>query len=341
MKAGYWIVSVVLAAAVAGVGAEPLQVPLGRKLEAEGVLLQRSGDEFLLRTHNGLEYWVRLGPFTEIKEKKHNPFRGADRYGVEELVPGLNLRVEGRGSPDGALLADEVKFTRDERKVARTIASRVGPVEEQLASTRQELASARTDLRADLDRTDAKATRLENEVEELDDAFRLAREEAGAARETAETAKSEAIAAHRRIDSLDQYQEVEHLGITFGFNSHTLSEEARHQLAELAARASRIKGALVEVTGFASADGDAEYNRQLSHRRAEAVVDYLVTEAGIPLRRVVRPWGFGENQPVADNSTREGRQRNRRVEVRILQSQGLAPIPQVLATSGPGGKTVN
>ncbi len=341
MRDQYWIGAVILISAFATLGAETQQVPLGRKVETEGVIMRRSGDEFLLRTHAGNEYQVRLGPFTEIKEKKKNPFRGADQYGLEELVPGLNLRVEGRGAPDGALLADQVRFTRDERKVAQTIASRVKPVEEQLSSTRQELASTRSELQASLEQTDAKAVRLEQEVEELDEAFRLARQEAGAARQVAEAARSEAGAAHRRIDSLDEYREVERVGVTFAFNSHALSDEARRQLDEVAARASGIPGSLIEVAGFASADGDAEYNKQLSNRRAEAVVDYLVTEAGIPLRRIVRPWGFGENQPVADNATLEGRRRNRRVEVRVLQSQGLAPAPQAIATSAAKSNTGN
>ena len=81
---------------------------------------------------------------------------------------------------------------------------------------------------------------------------------------------------------------------------------------------------MIEVAGFASSDGDPALNERLSQRRADAVVRYLTENHAIPLRRLVTPFGFGEKNPVADNATREGRQQNRRVEVKILVNQGLA-----------------
>jgi outer membrane protein OmpA-like peptidoglycan-associated protein len=61
----------------------------------------------------------------------------------------------------------------------------------------------------------------------------------------------------------------------------------------------------------------------LSRRRAEAVVAYLEEVNGVPLRRVLTPTGMGTSQPVADNSTAEGRALNRRVEVKILVNRAL------------------
>ena len=55
------------------------------------------------------------------------------------LVPGLNVRVEGFGDTEGSLLAEKVRFTKDELKIARTIYSQVVPVEERLSATEQEL----------------------------------------------------------------------------------------------------------------------------------------------------------------------------------------------------------
>ena len=70
-------------------------------------------------------------------------------------------------------------------------------------------------------------------------------------------------------------------------------------------------------------EGDAAANERLSERRADAVVRYLTENCSIPLRRLVTPFGFGAKQPVADNSTLDGRKQNRRVEVKILVNKGL------------------
>ena len=95
------------------------------------------------------------------------------------------------------------------------------------------------------------------------------------------------------------------------------------QLDEVATAAMTLRGYVIEVTGFASSDGNAAANKRLSERRAQAVIDYLVTTHNIPLRRIGTSYGFGEAQAVADNSTREGRAQNRRVEVKLMVSRGL------------------
>lgn len=74
---------------------------------------------------------------------------------------------------------------------------------------------------------------------------------------------------------------------------------------------------LIRVEGHTDADGDAAYNLRLSQDRAQAVVDYLVGR-GVEANRL-DPAGFGETRPVADNSTEEGKQANRRVEFLIVE----------------------
>ena len=82
------------------------------------------------------------------------------------------------------------------------------------------------------------------------------------------------------------------------------------------------KGFIIEVAGFASADGDEASNRVLSQKRADAVIRYLAENHGIPLRRFITPFGYGKKMPLGDNQTRDGRIQNRRVEVRILVNKG-------------------
>jgi len=91
----------------------------------------------------------------------------------------------------------------------------------------------------------------------------------------------------------------------------------------VAQTAMTMKGYTIEITGFASADGDAKKNKLLSQKRAQAVIDYFVETHNVPLRRIGTSYGFGELQAVADNSTLEGRNQNRRVEVKLLASRGL------------------
>ena len=73
----------------------------------------------------------------------------------------------------------------------------------------------------------------------------------------------------------------------------------------------------LRITGHTDNIGDRESNKQLSQRRAEAVRDYII-EQGVAANRFLVDW-YGEERPIADNSTEEGRQKNRRVEMEIVE----------------------
>jgi OOP family OmpA-OmpF porin len=101
----------------------------------------------------------------------------------------------------------------------------------------------------------------------------------------------------------------------FDFDSATLRPEGRETLSAMAESltAADVTYTSVLVEGHTCNIGPAEYNQGLSERRAQSVVDFLVSEGVRP--DAVRMVGYGEERPTADNSTREGRQMNRRVEV--------------------------
>jgi len=86
------------------------------------------------------------------------------------------------------------------------------------------------------------------------------------------------------------------------------------------------------VEGYASAEGDDFYNKQLSDRRAKAVMKYVVAH-GVDDSRLVAK-GFGEESPIASNDTEEGREKNRRVEFNILER---GPAPESVAAAGASG----
>jgi outer membrane protein OmpA-like peptidoglycan-associated protein len=174
------------------------------------------------------------------------------------------------------------------------------------------------------------AQRLSGQLEELAAVANTARGGAKAAQETADQALAAAKAAsadiqatNDRISQIDNYEPRQNVAVNFKVNSAVLSDEAKAALDEIAAQAKNEKGYLIQVTGYASADGAEARNRALSERRAEAVRRYLAENHDIPLHRMINPFGFGELKPVAENDTREGRKQNRRVEVAILVSEGL------------------
>ena len=106
------------------------------------------------------------------------------------------------------------------------------------------------------------------------------------------------------------------LGVEFGSDSDELTPASRQILDATAADLARHPDMRVEIAGHTSSTGPAEYNQMLSERRARAVADYLISTGLDADRFTVK--GYGETEPVADNATREGRARNRRVEMRVL-----------------------
>ena len=72
------------------------------------------------------------------------------------------------------------------------------------------------------------------------------------------------------------------------------------------------------IQGHTDSQGAAAYNQKLSESRAAAVVTYLTNQAGISSSRLSSK-GFGEDYPIADNKTRDGRAQNRRVEIKLVK----------------------
>ena len=103
----------------------------------------------------------------------------------------------------------------------------------------------------------------------------------------------------------------------FDFDSDVLKEEGKAAIRELADSIKAKGGSVVDidVIGHTDSIGPEEYNEQLSLRRATSVKNFLV-ESGVDAG-IIDVSGKGETMPIADNSTREGRAQNRRVEINV------------------------
>lgn len=102
----------------------------------------------------------------------------------------------------------------------------------------------------------------------------------------------------------------------FDFDKSTIKPEGRNILDQVAQQASDLSLESIIAVGHTDSVGAEEYNQGLSERRAASVKNYLVSR-GISADSIIAS-GRGETAPIADNSTREGRARNRRVEIEIV-----------------------
>jgi OOP family OmpA-OmpF porin len=105
-------------------------------------------------------------------------------------------------------------------------------------------------------------------------------------------------------------------GVFFEFDEAILKSISEETLDRVAQSMLDWPEVRVEVAGHTDWDGPDEYNENLSLRRAQSVKDYLVSKGVAEGRLKVS--GYGESRPVADNSTKEGRAKNRRVELNKL-----------------------
>ncbi|MBP6003985.1 MAG: OmpA family protein [Pyrinomonadaceae bacterium] len=292
-------------------GAQLRTLTAGQKYKIKGVVVSKENDStFIVRDTVGVDTKIVVSTNASIK---NNSLFGGDRFPVTAIVRGLNLEAEGVGDSSGSLAASKVRFDKSNLAVAQSIDARVAPAEERLTAAEQN------------------AQRVSGQIDELMAISNAAKGGAKAAQDTADAAVAGVNATNKRITDLDDYVVQSTATVNFKVNSSVLSAEGKAALDQVAASATTLKGYVIEVTGFASAEGDSRKNKALSERRAQAVKDYLIETHNIPLRRMSTSYGFGELQAVADNSTREGREQNRRVEVKLLVSRGINQNVEVKA----------
>lgn len=111
-------------------------------------------------------------------------------------------------------------------------------------------------------------------------------------------------------------------GILFATNSSTVSSASKSALRNLAQSLNQNPDTDIKIIGHTDSTGKVDYNQTLSEKRAKSVYNYLLEDQGVGSKRMTYE-GRGVHEPVADNSTAEGRALNRRVEIIILPSKKM------------------
>jgi OmpA-OmpF porin, OOP family len=195
----------------------------------------------------------------------------------------------------------------------------------------------------DIKDTDARA---QQGISGAKQAAQNADQHASAANQAAQQAQGAAQNAANQISSLqntvvnlDNYKPVSEAVVHFGFDKADLTKKAKGALDQLAQNIPNTKGYIVELVGSADKVGDANYNYQLSQKRANAVVQYLASSYNVPAYKIFVV-GIGKDKANAQANSKE-RAEDRRVEIHLLSNvQGQeAPGAPVAQANQPNGQT--
>lgn len=289
-------------------------IPDGEKVKKfKGIVVKREPDAFTMAdTMGGPVTVVLLTGDTEVKSHKKGVFRGSKEYGASYILRGLRLEVDGVGNAQGQLVAEKIRFDEQDLRSAQALKATVDPIEAEMTEK--------------LRQQQQEQERLAGQIEENRALTAAAQASADAAAEAAKKAQQTADYANNRINGLDDFDPIKTITVHFTSGSAALGPKAKATIDEAAAwvKTQNTKGWVMAVIGYADTTGNSQRNIDLSERRANAVIYYIVSKYKMPLNRLVQPFGYGQLEPVAENKTKAGRAKNRRVEIRLMINKGIA-----------------
>ena len=290
------------------------QLTLGAKAKISGLILSRDGDLVRLRDKKSHEViTVSIGDRTQIERKNHKfPFYRHTDLDVTALLPGLTIEAEGVASSDEQLEASKISFTPDDFAVE--VAE-----EQQVLANKTSAQNAQSTANGAVTAAST-AQRSADQAQSSADQAAVQAQAAG----VVGVADAAAIAAvDQRVSELDDYKIEWENDVFFDKDSAVLKDEAKPALADLAHLAKSLQGYLIEISGYASNALGSKKDQELSEERAAAVARYFYEVQNIPMRRILIPVGYGSTHPLASNANAEGRELNRRVDIKILVNKSL------------------
>jgi len=290
------------------------QFSAGDKGKVKGQIVSRKGDQVKVQdTKTGSLAVVVITDDTKVlRDKSKFAFRRHEDMDVTAMLPGLTISVEGTGNASGQLEASKITFSPD------VFAIEVAQ-QQQIIANKSAAAGAQSTANhgvADAGAAQASANQAQSSADQ-----------AGATAQAAGTIAVMNSAAvqivNQRVSDLDDYTTVAEAIIYYPSGQSVLDAAGKADLDKLAALAQSTDGYLIEIAGYASKTGTVAYNQQLSEDRAAAVANYLRNPGNVPLRRVVAPAGYGSTHPDFSNDDPQGRELNRRVDVRLIVNKAV------------------
>ncbi len=297
------------------------QIKADEKSKITGTIVSRNGDFVKVKDKKtGQPVVIALSDDTKIERKKgkYEFFRHKD-MDLTAMVPGLTIEAEGVGNAKGQLAAKKISFVPD------VFAVEVAE-EQQIMANKAAAGKAQSTANQGV----AAAGQAQSSANQAQTSANQAQSTANAAGQTAQAAGDVAVAdaaavqlVNQRVSDLDDYKVVAEAGIYFATGKADLDDAAKADLDIVAAATKGVDGYLIEIAGYASKTGTKQENQMLSEQRAANVTQYLREKGNIPMRRIMAPAGYGATHPAASNSDSQGRELNRRVDVKVLLNKGM------------------
>jgi len=284
----------------------------GEKTEVKGMITGRTGETLIVKGDAGTTTVV-LTDDTTTKDD-----RGV--FGLEKqqmsnvvLIPGLKVDIDGTSDDQGRVVAKTITVDGDDLETAEMIQSGLHPTAAQVAANVQALEAHNAQL-------ESHTTQLASQKESIG----TNQQNIAANKQQIEANISDIAENTQRFTALAEYDVRAQATVNFEVGSSKIAAKDQIELKELANTATRLKGYIIEVTGYADSTGSAAMNTTLSENRAKAVITYLMQQGEVPVRHIVAPGAMGEYGAAAPNETKAGRAENRRVEVKVLVNKGIA-----------------
>jgi OOP family OmpA-OmpF porin len=172
---------------------------------------------------------------------------------------------------------------------------------------------------------------------EVEQKAQTAGQNASSAQQMADAANGRVSVLTNTVANLDNYRPVAETSVKFGFNRDTLTAQSKDALDQMAGSIASTKGYIITLEGGTDSVGSADYNYDLSQRRANSVIQYLASKYNVPAHKIY-VIGLGKDKPVESNKTKQGRADNRRVDVRLM-TNSTGDTTQPAATPATTGQS--